>query len=107
LDGPDQVRGLRRGLAGEQQGQGGDGNAEDGDRSPGGHAGGERAAVTAVLGGPPVAQRCGQRGLPGGPAVDGRGRQAKGGDSSSPASRGPLSWFALVSAAPMPMNPNS
>jgi len=41
-------------LTGEQQGQGGDGDAEDGDRSPGGHAGGKRTPVAAVLGGPPL-----------------------------------------------------
>jgi len=65
-------------MAGEQQGQGGDGDTEDGHRSSGGHAGGERATVTAVLGAPPVAQPGGQRGPPGGPAVDGRGGQAEG-----------------------------
>jgi hypothetical protein len=64
-------------VAGEQQGQGSDGDAEDGDRSPGGHPGGERATVTAVLGGPPVAQPGRQRGLAGGPAVDGRSGQAE------------------------------
>jgi len=49
----DQVRRLDR-VAGEQQGQGGDGDAEDGDRSPGGHAGSKRTPVAAVLGGSPL-----------------------------------------------------
>jgi hypothetical protein len=41
-------------VAGEQQGQGGDGDADDDHCSPGGHAGGERMPVAAVLGGPPL-----------------------------------------------------
>jgi hypothetical protein len=67
-------------MAGEQQRQGGDGDAEDGNRSPGGHPGGERPPVAAVLGGPPVAQPGWQRGSPGRPAVDGRGGQAERGE---------------------------
>ena len=43
-------------AAGEQQGQGGDDDADDDHRSPGGHSNGERAAVAAVLGCPPLTQ---------------------------------------------------
>jgi hypothetical protein len=43
-------------VAGEQQGDGGDRDAEDGDRSPGSHPGRERATIATVLGAPPLAQ---------------------------------------------------
>ena len=82
-------------MAGKQQGQGRDGHAHDGDRSPGRHAGGERAAVAAVLGGPPLAEPGGQRGPARSPAVDRRRGHAQGREQQQPGQQRPAQLVGL------------
>jgi hypothetical protein len=94
-------------MAGEQQREG---DAEDRDGSPGGHAGREATPVATVRRYSVVRRSRSQAGSAARRAAQlltGAAAMPSVGNSSRPASSGPLSWLVLVSAAPMPMKPSS
>ena len=80
LGGADEVRCLDGVVAGEQEGDGGDGDAEDADDSPCRHPDREGMAVTAVLSAAAVAEPGGQLGAAGSPAVVGGRSHAESGE---------------------------